>query len=363
MLTSLSVNNFTVFSEATLEFGRHLNVIVGENDVGKTHVLKLAYSVLAVGWEEGRGSSAERPTKSALKIKLAEKLVKVFRPDALGRLAKRKRGNTRCIVALGFRDEALNISFALSTGSKSEVVVDRLPTTWSDSAPAYLPTRELLTIFPGFISVYENHYLEFEETWRDTCILLGAPLKRGAKEARVRELLAPLEAAMGGTIVLDKQGRFYFENASGSMEVPLVAEGLRKLGMLARLIATGALLDKGTLFWDEPEANLNPRMIKRVARSIFELSRGGIQVFIATHSLFLLRELHILQVTADQRLDIKYFGLHRGETGVEVLQGHDMADVGDIAALDEDLEQSERYINAELGVVAGTVSSKREETP
>jgi len=73
--------------------------------------------------------------------------------------------------------------------------------------------------------------------------------------------------------------------------------------------------------------------------------------------------LHILQVTADQRLDIKYFGLHRGETGVEVLQGHDMADVGDIAALDEDLEQSERYINAELGVVAGTVSSKREETP
>lgn len=37
-----------------------------------------------------------------------------------------------------------------------------------DAAPAYLPTRELLTIYPGFVSVYENHYLEFEETWRDT---------------------------------------------------------------------------------------------------------------------------------------------------------------------------------------------------
>ena len=32
------------------------------------------------------------------------------------------------------------------------------------------------------------------------------------------------------------------------MEIPLVAEGLRKLAMLARLIITGSLLDKGYLF-------------------------------------------------------------------------------------------------------------------
>ncbi|WP_281258757.1 hypothetical protein [Avibacterium endocarditidis] len=43
------------------------------------------------------------------------------------------------------------------------------------------------------------------------------------------------------------------------MEIPLVAEGLRKLAMVARLVATGTLLDKGCLFWDEPEANLNPK--------------------------------------------------------------------------------------------------------
>ncbi len=39
------------------------------------------------------------------------------------------------------------------------------------------------------------------------------------------------------------------------MEMHLVAEGLRKLAMIARLIANGSLVDKVSLFWDEPEAN------------------------------------------------------------------------------------------------------------
>lgn len=89
---------------------------------------------------------------------------------------------------------------------------------------------------------------------------------------------------MGGAIILDKNGRFYLKNESGRFEMPLVAEGQRKLAMLARLIATGVLLDRGFLFWDEPEANLNPLLIKQVARSIVSLSQAGIQVFIATHS-------------------------------------------------------------------------------
>ena len=113
----------------------------------------------------------------------------------------------------------------------------------------------MLTIYPGFVSVYENHYLEFEETWRDTCILLGAPGVRGPKEKRrAGSSSEPLEKAMGGKVELDKNGRFYLNTPEqGRMEMPLVAEGYRKLAMIARLIATGSLLDKGYLFWDEPE--------------------------------------------------------------------------------------------------------------
>jgi hypothetical protein len=52
-------------------------------------------------------------------------------------------------------------------------------------------------IYPGFVSLYETTHLEFEETWRDTCILLGAPLARGPREGKIKQLLAPLELAMG----------------------------------------------------------------------------------------------------------------------------------------------------------------------
>lgn len=345
MIKSLHIQNFTVFAEAKLDFGSQLNVIVGENGAGKTHILKLAYAALATSAEEGRKSAGGAPTKAALQPRLAEKLVNVFRPESLGRLARRAQGRTRADVAVSFIDPSLDMSFSFATQSKADVQIDKLPNSWSDTAPAYLPTRELLTIYPGFISLYENHYLEFEETWRDTCLLLGAPLKRGAKEARVKELLKPLEAAMGGRIDLDKNGRFYLVNKSGRLEMPLVAEGLRKLGMLARLIATGALLDKGCLFWDEPEANLNPRIIRDVAKTIVELCHNGIQVFVATHSLFLLRELEL--GLKDSATQVRYFGLHLGVNGVAVEQGRSASEIGTIAALDEELAQTDRYLDQE----------------
>jgi hypothetical protein len=206
----------------------------------------------------------------------------------------------------------------------------------------------LLTIYPGFVSLYETTHLPFEETWRDTCILLGAPLAKGPREKRIKELLVPLEEAMGGKVELDKAGRFYLNIAGVSMEMHLVAEGLRKLAMIARLIATGSLVDKGFLFWDEPESNLNPKVIKLIARTVLNLCQSGIQVFIASHSLFLLRELDILsQLDEFKKVKSQFIGLHRGGDGVEVQQGGTIDDIGQIDALQEELSQSDRYLESE----------------
>ena len=128
----------------------------------------------------------------------------------------------------------------------------------------------------------------------------------------------------------------------------LVAEGLRKLAMIARLIATGQLVERGCLFWDEPEANLNPRLVTLVARTILELCKGGIQVFIATHSLFLMRELDILaRGDTFKAVPTRYFGLHKTPEGVLVNQGDTVDDIGEITSLDEELSQSDRYLEAD----------------
>lgn len=351
MLKSLHIENLTVFPEADFTFGKNLNIIIGENGSGKSHILKAAYCAIAVSARGAKDSASETPTKGFLATALADKFRNVFKPDKLGRLASRRPGHTSCRLKYEFTPSNLDLEISFKTPSKTEVVVSRVPTEWAEKRPVFLPTRELLTISPGFVSLYETTHLPFEETWRDTCILLGAPLAKGPREKSIKELLVPLEEAIGGTVEIDKSGRFYLKVASGSMEMHLVAEGLRKLATVARLIATGSLLDKGYLFWDEPEANLNPKVIKTVAKTILQIAASGIQVFIATHSLFLLRELHILQKRQFKELDTRCFGLHLATDGsVTLEQGESMDDIGSITALDEDLQQSERYIDIEIGV-------------
>jgi energy-coupling factor transporter ATP-binding protein EcfA2 len=349
MLDSLKLTNFTAFKEADIKFAGGLNVIIGENGTGKTHILKVAYSALNVSVKKSADQGPSSPTKAYLQTAIADKLTGVFRPDELGRLARRdQRGRQRCEVGCQLSPAKHNIAFSFNTTSKTEVTLDKVPTEWLDKSPVYVPTRELLTIYQGFVSLYETTHLPFEETWRDTCILLGAPLAKGPREKSIKKLLVPLEEAMGGKVELDKSGRFYLNIAGVSMEMQLVAEGLRKLAMLARLIATGSLVDKGFLFWDEPESNLNPKVIKSIARTILHLCQSGIQVFIASHSLFLLRELDILLQTKEfKQIPAQFIGLHPSKDGVEIQQGKTVDDIGQIDALQEELSQSDRYLESE----------------
>jgi len=347
VIREFHVKNLTAFSEAELSFSKGLNILVGENGTGKSHLMKALYALLSVSAEEGRRHEKIPPTKAFLQGALAQKLIGVFQPEALGRLARRCRGRARCELSLLFEDPSQNISCSFATNSKSEVLVEDLPSHWISGESVYIPARELLSIYPNFVSVYERHYLEFEEIWRDTCLLLGNAPRRtlSNEEKEVRSLLlGPLEKGMGGTVVLDANGRFYLKKPGSKLEMHLVAEGHRKLAMLAHLIASGILLEKNScLFWDEPEANCNSRLVKVIARSMFGLCQQGVQIIAATHDLFLLRELQMLSLGSPD-LGVRYFSFHPRDEGVQILQGDSMEDVGDIAALDEVVDQSDRYL-------------------
>ena len=308
-------------------------------------MLKLPYSVAAASAEAGLRPDAGKPTKSDLRTRLAEKMRNVFRPESLGHLTRRPGGH-RCAVDLKFIDSAMSVGFEFTSRSRSEVSVVRGAKAWCDRMPVFLPARELLTIYPGFVSLYGTHKLEFDETWRDTCLLLGAPTLRrpSAESARLLDLL---RNRMGGQPVLDANGRFYLDQpGAGRFEMPLVADGWRKLGMLARLISTGHLGGKGCLFWDEPDADLNPKLVRDVASAILGLCESGDQVVVATHSLFLLREFDMLGSSDFQGVNCRYFALRRSAEGVEVSQGDAVDDVEPLLALDEELAQSDRFLKS-----------------
>ena len=360
MLQSLSLEDFTAFSSARLDFGRDLNIIVGENGHGKTHLLKLPYAILAASTADGQHPRSRKPTKAVLQRRIADKLIGVFRPDSLGRLTRRRRGRTRSLLELTVRENnaetashrhaARHLRFHFATNSQTEVVVEAVPSTWSEEAPVFLPTRELLTLYPGLGAAYRSRYLEIEEAWLDTCRLLELPALRGPRETEIAALLAPLEKAMEGKVVLDRNGRFYLNSyGQGIFEMSLVAEGHRKFAMLAKLISNGSLLDHGYLFWDEPESNLNPVLARRMAEAIVRICGNGVQTFIATHSLFFLREIEMLLGHKDNgHVRHRWFALRKGEDredGVVVEQGNSPDDLKTIASLDADLEQSDRFLS------------------
>lgn len=343
MLNKAVIKNFGPLPNGEYQFAAGLNVVVGENGLGKTQLLKLLYAVLKVH------ADGKDFTKTALQKAYADKLVGVFRPDALGRLVKRKQGTDKCEVTLTLHDESQSCAFSFATRATAAVQVDQLPASDQHQPPAFIPTRELVTLCPWFGPLYDNYHLRFEESWRDTVSLLGAPSLKGAREQSVAAMLAPLEEAMGGKVVVDAAtGEFYLNvPGEGKMEMPLVAEGLRKLAMLARLISTGVLLEKGYLFWDEPETNLNPKLIKVLAASIMQLCQQGIQVFIATHSYFLLKELDLL--SKQHSVAQRFLSLVSSGNGgaVTLQQAKHLLDLETVVALDEELAQYDRELRGQ----------------
>lgn len=354
-LKDLRVENFTVFKQENFQFSPHLNLIIGENGTGKSHLLKLAYSVMAASTEgERKHNSKMPPNKQRMMHLSAEKMLAVFKPENLGDLVSNDLSSFQApqkaaVVQISFYDSSLDFSFAFKPGSQNQLTVTRVPENWLNLPPVFIPTRELLTLYPGFFSVYESRYLQFEEIYRDLCLLLGLPLLKQLNPAYL-DLLNGLETLMGAKVLLDKNGRFYLQYASDKkLEMPLVAEGIRKLAMVAQLLANGSLMKNVSLFWDEPETNLNARLLKYVAKLIYQLSQNGVQTFIATHSLFLMRELEILHLNnpGKQALYTRIICLESKQGNVKVHQSDSFNDMPVIVALDEELKQSERFLEAD----------------
>ncbi len=94
-----------------------------------------------------------------------------------------------------------------------------------------------------------------------------------------------------------------------------MAEGYRKLGLLWILIQNGTLLNGSALFWDEPETNLNPKLMKAVVGILLELQRIGVQIFLTTHDYVILKEFDLQSQAEDS---IAFHSLYRNEETGEI---------------------------------------------
>jgi energy-coupling factor transporter ATP-binding protein EcfA2 len=309
-LRHLELHRFTAFETAKFEFIPGVNVLIGENGTGKSHLLKLIYvlSESVRRFVSGVGLDGARRALTLDEL-LTEMFQGVFQPDELHRLVRRGVGRRKArIVAMWEENKTvrrLEVTLT-SLGRLTAISDDLLP----DLEPSvFIPTREVLSIYPGFISSYLKRESAFDRTFYDLCVALDSKPLRGSRDAKRRALLEPLEEVLGGRVV-NENGRFYVKLADGDMEAPLVAEGIRKLGMIAYLIINGSLSENGFLLWDEPEASMNPRLTRLAGQVALGLARSGIQTWIATHDYLLTSELSLAAETSTSR-DTSFFALAR----------------------------------------------------
>ena len=302
-ITRVILENFTVFDKLDLEPSPGINVLVGANGTGKTHLMKVCYAACDVSKSEGS---------------LAGKLVKVFLPsghpsEKLRRLVNRRVTNNNASVEICRGDSLIGVTLPLN-GDESPFQFEVGSSSWSSShiESVYIPVKEMLSNAPGFRSLYAAREIHFEEVYADILDKAYLPPLRGSMIGHRERLLDALEDALGGNITVRNE-EFFLSNEQGELEFTLLAEGLRKLGLLWLLIRNGTLAEGSVLFWDEPETNLNPKLYGVVIDVLLELQRIGVQVFLATHDYVILKEIDLQAKEGDK---VAFHSLYRSaETG------------------------------------------------
>ncbi|MEA3644002.1 MAG: AAA family ATPase, partial [Lamprobacter sp.] len=186
MLKHLKITNFTAFGKATFDFSEGLNVIVGANGTGKTHVLKLGY-LFTRAWSD---LSKQRlsPEGKRAEAYFEERLMGLFRPEQLVHLARKgARTPTRLDAEVTGNRPTARLSMpharppaGIPESLQWEIGIDRdeakihtarlinrvaAKSIWP--APIFVPSKEIVSFFEGLISLFENYKITLDETYRD----------------------------------------------------------------------------------------------------------------------------------------------------------------------------------------------------
>lgn len=297
MITRFKASNFTVFADLDIEFSPGVNIIIGENGTGKTHLIKALYSACSL-------------IDKKIDTPLDRKVNGVFMPNSIGRLVHRSVGRSSgsftVFRKLDNEERTRSITLNLTTLNNATVthsgwyVDERIESI-------FIPVKDMLANAPGFRSLFSQKRLAYEEVYADIIDKAFTPIARGKLTAERERLLTILNKAMTGRVI-EKNETFYLKNKNGELEFPLLAEGFRKLGLLYRLIQNETLTKGTILFWDEPEANLNPRLSRIVVQTLLALAQIGVQVFITTHDYILLKEFELTSMQVND-VNILYHSL------------------------------------------------------
>lgn len=264
-----------------LKFVDGINIIIGENGVGKTSILKMIYA--ATQWSIEKTDSEKK------------QLIKFFSNNLSDMDLIRNQGRREEYAYFEVADE--DHKFRYSIPQKEITNSDG----WKglNISSVYIPAEEMLSHSKGFLALNSKYRLPFDETQIDIIVNASLPEARETPPY-MDDVLALISDTIDGEVVQEEDTFYVLKKDGRKIDFSLEAEGLRKLGLLWKLIRNGVIEKESILLWDEPESNLNPQLFPLVADILLELERNGIQIFIATHSYNLAKYFELRRERTEQ---------------------------------------------------------------
>jgi len=289
-IKELSIENFTIFSDFKIEFCNGVNLLIGENGVGKTQLLKSLY----LSSISQKRHIDENTANGKLIMEVPASII---------------HSSLSSVYDLEY--EYLSEHFASARFSSRHEGLSYPPTV-------FIPAKEMLSHAKGLLSMKKKYgvNMPFDISLLD--IIEKAQAWRLSKTPELARNMAPsLERTMGGVVEMKDDGSFWMKKTSG-VEIPfsMEADGLKRLGLIWQLLMNEGITKDSVILWDEPEASINPEITPVLVNTLLELQRNGVQIIAATHNYNFARYFDILRNESDS---ISYYSLYRsgdGFTGV-----------------------------------------------
>lgn len=352
MIRKLVVEGFTVFPKREeFDFVPGINMVVGGNDSGKSHLLKLCYALARWSSDGGKKSL---PEQWAEEQRLRKDLMRVFTSRDLSGLTARNRGNGHAVIHAEMEGANVppgmgRLTFCFTDNHEEEGLhIRELPRRFLNEPVVFLTAREVLAIYPSFVQLGMKFPEILDGACWDLCQALDQPPLERLDDPHMGRVLARIEKILGGSVVR-REGRFYLKRPGQDiMEMSLVAEGFKRLGTLGCLVQNGSVARGAILFWDEPEMNLNATHLPRLVKVFMELAKAGVQLVLTSHSLFLIREL-VIQLAEPRNAQVarRFFGLkvpRENRFGVRMTSADNLDGLGPIESLEAEIAQADRYM-------------------
>jgi AAA15 family ATPase/GTPase len=278
-----------------------INVIIGKNDTGKTGLLKLLYATVK---SLEIYSLKTKSTEVSFKKVLADKLYDTFMPikNGLGDLVQKGSKdkldvNITIVGNNGKYEQPIYFQFGNETKKSILTGNENIKSLPDNSINAlFVPAKEVLTAFTDIRNIRDNFYgVGFDDTYLDLIKALDLPTTKGRVAVELSTVNKNLEDLFEGKIEQtgQKEQPFLFKKGNQQFAMQQTAEGIKKIGILTTLI-TNRQLGKGTvLFMDEPETALHPDAVRQMVEMLVAMSKAGVQIFIASHSYFVIKQLAI----------------------------------------------------------------------